>query len=123
MVGYFVLHAYRSWNTDNPNGYVKRAHSGILVPDKQLARDRDRLAVQPPVVWDDPYQHLIIALITEVCAKEIWRLHGIAVTPTHVHVVVGMRQTVELIAVQRRMKQQLGRLLRNYAGAKESGPF
>ena len=56
MVGHFVLHAYRSWNADNPNGYVKRGHSGILAPDKHLARARDYLATQPPVVWDDPYQ-------------------------------------------------------------------
>ncbi|MGC8625694.1 MAG: hypothetical protein ACP5VQ_10595 [Phycisphaerae bacterium] len=95
MVGHFVLHAYRSWNADNPRGYVKRGHSGILAPDKYLAQARDYLATQPPVVWDDQYQRLIIALITEVCVKEIWRLHGIAVTPTHVHAVASIRPKVE----------------------------
>ena len=116
MVGHFVLHAYRSWNADNPNGYVKRGHRGILAPDNRVARVRDYLATQPPVVWDAPYQFLIIALITEVCAKEIWRLHAIAVTPTHVHAVASMRQRVELIAVQRRMKQQLGKRLSESTG-------
>ena len=118
MVGHFVLHAYRSWNADNPNGYVKRGNRGIFAPDEQLARVRNRLATQPPVIWDEPYQYLILALVREVCAKEIWRLHGIAVTPTHVHAVASTRQTVELIAVQHRMKQQLGKRLSERAGKK-----
>ena len=41
MVGHFVLRAYRSWNADNPNGYVKRGHPGILAPDTHIARSRD----------------------------------------------------------------------------------
>ncbi|MGC9259374.1 MAG: hypothetical protein ACP5I8_04735, partial [Phycisphaerae bacterium] len=80
------------------------------------AQARDYLATQPPVVWDDQYQRLIVALITEVCVKEIWRLHGIAVTPTHVHAVASMHQKVELVAVQRRMKQQLGKRLSESTG-------
>ena len=118
MVGHFVMHAYRSWNADNPNGYVKRGRRGILAPDKNLAQSRNRLATQPPVVWDDQHQYLIIALIREVCAEKIWRLHGVAVTVTHVHAVASIRKSVELIAVQHRMKQQLGKRLGGSTGKK-----
>ena len=118
MVGHFVLRAYRSWNADNPNGYVKRGHPGILAPDTHIARSRDRLATQPPVVWDDQHQYLIIAIITDMCAKETWRLHGIATTATHVHVVASSRQEIEPVVVQRRMKQLLGKRLSDGTGKK-----
>ncbi len=111
MVGHFVFHAYRSWNADNPNGYVKRGRLGILAPDISLARARDLLATHPSIRWDVQYQELIFAIIREICDTEVWRLHGIAITPTHIHSVVSTHQALDLHWVQRRMKQQLGRRL------------
>lgn len=63
------------------------------------------------------------ALIRDVGVKEIWRIDGIAAAPTRVHAMTSVCQTVNYMAVQLRMEQQLGRLLRKYAGEKESGPF
>lgn len=55
--------------------------------------------------------------------KEILRIDGIAAAPTWGLALTRPCQTVNFMAVQRRMEQQWGRLLQKYAGAKESGPF
>ena len=116
MVGHFVLHAYRSWNADNPRGYVNRGHHGILAPDEGIARYRNRSAAQPAVEWDGIAQALILTLTNEICSQETWRLHGIAITATHIHAVTSKRGSVELAAMQHRLKRLLGKDLSQRTG-------
>ena len=116
MVGHFVLHAYRSWNADNPRGYVKRGQRGILAPDQRLARARDYLASGPPVVWDAANRDLLFALTRRICHQESWRLHGIAITRTHIHAVISTHQIIEQRWLQTRIKQHLGKCLSQSTG-------
>ncbi len=116
MVGHFVLHAYRSWNADNPNGYISRGHHGILAPDEGIARYRNRIAAQPVVVWDSASQDLILRLAKDICIHEIWRLHGVAITATHIHAVVSVRDSMEPATMQHRLKRLLGKNLSQGSG-------
>lgn len=112
-VYHFVLHAYRSWNADHPQGYCRKGEPGVFAPDSGLAAHRNTIALCLAVVWDRADQELLMAFAHEVCARRCWRIHGIAVTETHAHLVVSWRGKTPAMQVQRTMKQimalQLGR--------------
>ena len=50
-VFHYTIHAYRSWNTDHPKGWVQRHEPGIRPPNKAIARHRNKIACFPPVVF------------------------------------------------------------------------
>lgn len=89
-VYHFTLHAYRSWNADNPRGYVKH-NQGIQPADSARAEFYDSQASQEPMHFTNEHQQVISWIVADACARRQWRLHGLAFEPTHVHILVSWR--------------------------------
>jgi len=111
----FTFHAYRSWAEDNRRGYVQRGRPGVQAPSENLARHRAAIATHKPVRFDAAQQVIIIEEIQRVCDSENWRVHGISVTPTHIHIVVSWRQRTPPDKLVARLKQMIGRALSVHA--------
>ena len=99
----FTFHAYRSWNADNPRGFVQEAGS-IEAPSAQLARYYDEHAQQPPVLFEALHQRVLIWIAFDACARRQWRLHFVATEPTHVHILVSWHSSEPWGEVRRRLK-------------------
>lgn len=103
----FTFHAYRSWNADRPQGYVRRGE-GVLAADPQRAEQYDRHARHPPMVFDAEAQGVLVASVRAICNANGWRLHRAVANPTHVHLLVSWEGYVEWADVSRRLKRGLG---------------
>ncbi len=55
----FTFHAYRSWNADNPRGFVQRG-KGIQPPNDKLARAYNAVAVAAPMIFRREHQRILI---------------------------------------------------------------
>ena len=112
----FTFHAYRSWNADNPRGFVQRG-KGIQPPNHNLARAYDAVAVAAPMIFRREHQRILIWVGSDVCARRGWRLHFTATEPTHVHYLVSWRGSEPWDQVSTRIKNiaslMLGRKLQH----------
>ena len=99
----FTFHAYRSWNADNPRGFV-RVGKGILPPDPETARHYDHHASGPPIRFGAFHQRVLIWIAHDACVRRRWRLHYTATDPTHVHVLVSWRGDEPWEKVRDRLK-------------------
>jgi len=110
----FTFHAYRSWNADNPRGFVQRG-KGIQPPNHNLARAYDAVAGAAPMIFRREHQRILIWIGFDVCARRGWRLHFTATEPTHVHYLVSWRGSEPWDQVSARIKNiaslMLGRKL------------
>ena len=110
----FTFHAYRSWNADNPRGFVQRG-KGIQPPNHNLARAYDAVAGAAPMIFRCEHQRILIWVGCDVCARRGWRLHFTATEPTHVHYLVSWRGSEPWGQVSTRIKNiaslMLGRKL------------
>ncbi|MCH7848735.1 MAG: hypothetical protein IIB53_10280 [Planctomycetes bacterium] len=110
----FTFHAYRSWNPDNPRGFVQRG-KGIQPPNHNLARAYDAVAGAAPMIFRREHQRVLIWVGYDVCARRGWRLHFTATEPTHVHYLVSWRGSEPWDQVSTRIKNiaslMLGRKL------------
>lgn len=103
----FTFHAYRSWNADRPQGYVRKGE-GVLPTDLKRAQQYDRLAKHPPVLFDDGMQNVLADTTRSVCNKHGWRLHQVVANPTHLHALISWDGFIEWAEVSRTLKRQLG---------------
>ena len=104
-------HAYRSWNADNPRGYV-RLNQGILPPDPDQARRYDRRARHERVRFDQSVHELLINGCRDVCARRGWRLHHVVVVSSHIHALVSWKgNSLRSEMVRDTMKRILGWML------------
>lgn len=83
----FTIHAYRSWNADNPRGFVRRGE-GILPPDAGMAKAYDQSAGESPVRFGDFEQQVLLWITNDCCCRRAWRLHAMAFESTHLHAIV-----------------------------------
>jgi REP element-mobilizing transposase RayT len=108
----FTLHAYRSWNADNPRGFVKH-DQGIQAPNVSRAKFYDSQASQEPVRFSREHQEVIAWIVADACGRRNWRLHGLVFEDTHVHTLVSWREFQEWQAVRGKLKNlaslELGR--------------
>lgn len=117
-VYHFTLHAYRSWNADNPRGYVKRGKKGLQKPDRRIARARDRLATFPPVVFNAGDAQFLVEQSHDVVRRRKWILYGVTAIESHLHLVVGWREKVVADEAQTRLKRGFGFVLAERHGTK-----
>ena len=112
----FTFHAYRSWNADNPRGFVQRG-KGIQPPNQELARAYDNAASAAPMFFGPEHQRILIWVGCDVCARRGWRLHFTATEPTHVHYLVSWRGSERWDQISNRIKNiaslMLGRNLQH----------
>ena len=106
----FTFHAYRSWNADNPRGYVRKGQ-GILTPDAAQARKYDRLAKEPPVLFTVDNQLVMLWILSDACRRRNWRLYQIASEPTHIHLLVSWREFLPWQKVRGKLKNLMSREL------------
>ena len=114
----FTYHAYRTWNADDPRGFVPW-HEEQKPPDAELARSYDRQAKQPPVTFDAAKQEALLWIVHDCCDRRQWRLHYAATDPTHVHVLVSWKEETLWKDVSTRIKNLASRALGQIA--KEKG--
>lgn len=117
-MGFLTFHAYRSWSEDNPKGYVQRGKAGVQPPNSRLAKHRAAIALQPSVRFGTAQKRVLIASTRRICEDIGARVHGVSVTPTHVHVLVSWRDARGPRALSTPLKQKLGRDLSHHKGTK-----
>ena len=83
----FTLHAYRSWNADDPRGYVRRGQ-GLLEPNPGVAAAYNMTATESAVRFSEHNQRTICWIAYDLCLRREWRLHAIAIIPSHAHVLM-----------------------------------
>lgn len=106
----FTLHAYRSWNADNPRGYVRRGQA-ILSPDQDQAHRYDFFAKEPPVQFTSEHHQILLWIVVDACQRRGWRLHQIACEPSHVHLLVSWRGFLPWQEVRGKLKNLMSREL------------
>jgi len=99
----FTLHAYRSWNPDNPRGFVQEG-KGLQAPNEGLARYYREHARHKAVRFRRFHQSVLVWIAFDACARRNWRLHCVATEPTHVHFLVSWRCEEKWNAVRTRLK-------------------
>ena len=100
----FTFHAYRTWNADDPRGYVRK-HADVRPSDPQLAQHYERAATQPTAHFTDQVQRALLRFIHDACARRDWQLYGVAAEPTHVHLLIGwFDETISFDHVRHRLK-------------------
>ncbi|TWU00165.1 hypothetical protein Pla108_11100 [Botrimarina colliarenosi] len=105
-----TIHAYRSWNADHPRGYVRHG-KGILPPNAEQAKAYDERAADLPALFGDAEQAAIASISADACLRRIWRLHAIAVEPTHAHLLVSWRDDTRSSVVGGKIKNLISREL------------
>ena len=117
-VYHITLHAYRSWNADNPRGYIRKDRKGVQPPDQALARSRDRWAKYPALEFGIDDQKFLVNATRDAAAKRGWDLLGVTVTTTHVHSAIAVRGENDSGDIQARLKSGLGYQLAQQHGTK-----
>lgn len=112
-----TIHAYRSWNADRPQGYVRRGR-GILPPDEETAKAYDHNALDEPAVFGADDQSRIASIVAHACGRRGWRLHAVAAETTHVHLLVSWRDDTRSARVCGKLKNLMSREL-NLASARK----
>jgi hypothetical protein len=103
-VFHFTLHAYRSWNTDHPRGYVQRGEWGIKPTNIPLANARDDLARFDEVHFDLADAEFLVKESHDVVRRRGLTLYGVTVIDTHVHLIAGWQGKKDEENVQGRLK-------------------
>ncbi len=89
-VYHLTLHAYGSWTEDHPDGYVQR-DEGLKQPNPKLNEARRKLQKQEAARFDAAYHEMLYDEWMNVCERNEATLHGVAITPTHIHVVLSFQ--------------------------------
>lgn len=87
-----TLHAYRSWSPADRRGYVRHGEMRIRPSDPAMAAKYDARATEEPTRFEREVQPIVIEAARDACMRRGWRLHGVAVTATHVHALVSWRE-------------------------------
>lgn len=111
-----TLHAYRSWNADNPKGYVRRDGQGIHRRNDAVAIARDAVATQPAAVFERAKHGLILEAAREVATRRGWKLHAAAITPTHIHLLLSWSGYLDADIAAAKFKSIIGITLSKHAG-------
>jgi REP element-mobilizing transposase RayT len=82
-----TMHAYRSWNEDDPKGYVQR-REGLKPSSKALAKWRATHARQSPARFTPETRAVIADVVVQISDERKVRLHAQSVTSTHVHALI-----------------------------------
>jgi REP element-mobilizing transposase RayT len=109
-VYHFTFHAYRSWMPDRPEGYVRR-HEGLLPSEPEMARRYERQSRCTEISFSDGDAAALISAAEAICTERDWLLYEMAVTSSHVHLLVGWRSEERVDTVSNTLKRRLGAAL------------
>ncbi|MFA7237781.1 MAG: hypothetical protein WC058_13035 [Phycisphaeraceae bacterium] len=111
----YTIHAYRSWMPDHKRGFVLRG-KGIQKPDAKRASWYHTLAKHDRMVFSDARCGQIIDAVKEVCANKQWRLHGVVVVWTHLHLIVSWAAYADARRARAVIKKAITTWLRDATG-------
>lgn len=86
-VYHLTIHAYGSWQEDDPKGFVQRGE-GLKRPSTALNTARRKRQTQDAAQFERDCHALLRDELRAVAERFGLELHGVAVTPTHLHVVL-----------------------------------
>jgi REP element-mobilizing transposase RayT len=116
-VSLFTFHAFRSWRLDHPRGYVQRGQVGVQPPQPRLAAHREGRATRPAIEFSEVQRQCLINAAIEIAARRAWIVHAIAVTASHVHVLLRWEDQAADRQVRDTLKRLLGLALSCEAGS------
>jgi hypothetical protein len=75
-VYHFTLHAYDSWNADNPKGWYQHGVAGKRFPAPGVAKYRVEHARWDEVHFADSEHADLILMARDIADRRSWRTHG-----------------------------------------------
>ncbi len=111
----FTYHAYGSWLPDREQGYVERS-KGILPQDHALAVEYRNRMVEVEKTFDGELQRAIIAILLASQEKQKFESYYIATEPSHLHLLMGWRDSRRTMEMRSRLKGSLTRSLNEQFG-------
>ncbi len=115
-VYHFTFHAYRSWNTDHPEGWLQHGDPERKRPTPDLAKHRDELSKYPPVLFTAEQQKSILHHIHDISSRRAWRPYAISADATHLHIVIAWDDQLPMEKIRDTLKRLTGYLLAQDAG-------
>lgn len=83
----FTLHAYDSWNAGRAEGWHQHGVPGTLRPASGVAAYRRDHARWDEVRFGDAEHLDLILMARDIASRRSWRIHGILVSDSHIHIV------------------------------------
>jgi hypothetical protein len=114
----FTYHAYGSWMPDRSKGYVKRKR-GILSPDVDMAAKYHASMKESAVRFDDTIQERILDAILTSRQPQAFEPYYISTDMTHVHLLVGWRDTRTWLRLRSTIKSSITRYLNDELARRE----
>ena len=115
-VYHFTYHGYRTWNADHPDGYCQHGVRERLRTCVPLGAYRNWIADGDAMVFGEGQLRSMFEFLKEICGRRNWRLHGVGMDATHVHVVVSWKTEWDGEMVKDRVKNLLSLLLNRWEG-------
>jgi hypothetical protein len=107
-VAHIILHAYASWHPDHPDGWHQHGQITPLRPHQNLAAHRRDHQRWPAVAFAQHTHPDLITLALDICHRRSWQFHAIALTPTHIHLVISWRTPHTPLQTQSIFKRLFG---------------
>jgi REP element-mobilizing transposase RayT len=108
---HFTFHDYGTWLPDEDEGYVKRG-AGILPQDTGEALKYRRLMKDEEARFEDVHQRLLIDEVHVAATKQTFRVHFVAMEPTHIHILVSWKDERSWQKLRTRIKSSLSRRMK-----------
>jgi len=105
-VYHFTFHTYGSWLPDKPKGYVIRG-KGIQKQDLDEADNYRKKMTDSTVLLSEPHFEILKQSFTELTTAQRLRLHGYAMDPTHVHLLLSWHDPRRVLPVRTQIKRSL----------------
>lgn len=103
---------------DRKQGYVKR-NRGVLTPNQEMAAKYRTAMKEPPIEFDDTTQLALLDSILESQVPQRFESYFIATDLTHVHLLVGWRDTRTWLRMRSTIKSSMSRYLNDQIGRRE----
>ncbi|MBB6430007.1 REP element-mobilizing transposase RayT [Algisphaera agarilytica] len=115
----FTWHTYGSWMPDRPRGYVRRDHDGVMPTDETAAAAyRERMS-GAAVIWSPEQQALILETLRNATEPLAYRLHAVAVDPTHVHALLSWNDDRDWKGLRSSARHSMTRKLNSTFGKRD----
>lgn len=102
----FTYHAYGTWWPDRSQGFVQKG-KGIQPTNRNLAVAYRRAAKHEPMSFTSVHQRTLIKKLLSIAETDDLAIYGVTVDQTHVHALVGWKDSRSYSKVRGRIKNLL----------------
>ena len=107
----FTWQAYGTWMPDDERGYVRRDRDGVQPPDVEMARFYRRWMNQDAVWFAEHHREKLLAAARDCAGPLTASIYGVAMDPTHLHVLTGWRDERDWKRLRRSLRHSLSRTM------------